>query len=531
LIKAAKTAQHDNIIRNIRYTQTIASHKHNIETTKDLMSDTPCSDECNYLIELAHRLETSIEDAGERLKLWHESANALLQSPDIESLAGERALEQLSLQLRSEWLRYANSISSCYLKSPPSFQLPRIPSGDTAATPYDRWMQPIALEKRANNYHRVPEGWHADHVMFNTGMGAITCMLLVMRTMFHPRAASPLRFHGLGGYFEIMDLITANNDELFQARIFQDQKQLRDSVSVGGSQLLYIEPVSCRFNLDIFDLEKFLSAWKQRPGNIPTILIFDTTLTGNLFPIEEVLTRTDPYKPAVVIQISSTLKLDQEGLEFSNGGLMSVYSTKPENTADMSFRMRRFRSAMGLGLNMDQIAALDYPGFLEQAISDRHSAAIFETNEYVARRVDAGDGLLFDSISHPALNGDSTCPWAVAPFVYLRLRKGSNKEDLEFLKYVFFTESQKRNMTFQPGSSFGFRGHRCELGGIRDVPGYETIRVAMGCRRGPNIQEAIQLINELSHMQTFDKLRAKYPALVEVARNAAEQKKKHFGRA
>lgn len=493
------------------------------------MSDTPCSDECNYLIKLADRLASSIDDADERLKSWRESASTLLKSPEIESLQGEKTLELLSLQLRSEWLRYANSVSSRYLKSPPSFQLPVIPSGDKAATPYDRWMEPVVLEKRAVTYHTAPEGWHADHVMFNTGMGAITCLLLVMRTMFQPGSANPLRLHGLGGYFEIMDLITANHDELFQTQIFEDQALLHESVSAGGSQLIYIEPVSCRFSLDVFDLDRFLAAWQQRPANVPTVLIFDTTLTGNLFPVEEVLERMNPHKPAAVIQVSSTLKLDQEGLEFSNGGLMSIYSTKPESTVDTSFRMRRFRSAMGLGLGMDQIAALDYPGFLDQAVTDYHSTLVFENNAYVARRMDAGNDLLFDAKSHPVLSDSPDYKWAVAPFVYLRLRKGSNKEDLQFLKYVFFTEAEKRGLVFQPGSSFGFRGHRCELGGIRDIAGYETIRIAMGSRRGPCIDEAVNMVNEISHTQTFDKLRSLYPELVEVARKAAEQKKKHFG--
>jgi hypothetical protein len=209
---------------------------------------------------------------------------------------------------------------------------------------------------------------------------------------------------------------------------------------------------------------------------------------------------------------------------------MSIYSSTSESTADISFRMRRFRSAMGLGLNMDQVAALDYPGFLDQAVSDHHSTLIFVNNAYVARHVDTGRELLFDAKSHPVLNGDSSCPWAVAPFVYLRLRKGSNKEDLQFLKYVFFTEAEKRRLMFQPGSSFGFRGHRCELGGIRDVAGYETIRVAMGCRSGPHMNETIKLINDISHMQTFDRLRSGYPQLIDVAHKAAALKKKHARR-
>jgi len=493
------------------------------------MSETPCYDECRYLIRLADRLESLISAENSGLKDWRDRANALLHSQDLESLTGERTLDDLALQLRREWLHFANSVSSRYFRSPTSFQLPRLPSGSAAPTPYDRWMQPVSLEQRASGYHPAPEGWRADHVLFNTGMGVVTCLLPVLRTMFQPRTDSPLRMHGLGGYFEIMDLITANNDDLFQASIFRDQAQLRTSVSSGESQVIYVEPVSCRFDLDVFDLDAFLDAWKQRPQNIPGVIVFDTTLTANRFPIAEVLQRLQPGKPWAVVQFSSVLKLDQEGLEFSNGGLMSVYSVNAGNMEDFSFRMRRFRSAMGLGLTMDQLAMLDYPGFMDQAIIERHANAIFENNAYLAKRVDTGEDLLFDSKSHPVLNGDTEYPWAVAPFVYFQLRKGSDKEDLQLLKHVFYNEAEKRGLTFMPGSSFGFRGHRCELGGIRDVPGYETIRVAMGARKGPNVDEAVKLLNDLGLMRDFGRIREMYPELVDVARKEAEQKKKYFG--
>jgi len=491
------------------------------------MSTTPGRDECNYLISLADRLGDSMTDADVRLKAWHDKARELLDSPCLEALQGERELEQLSMQLRSEWLRYANQVSSQYLKSPPTFQVVRAPSGTPNSFPYDRWNEPVLLEQRACSYHPAPAGWHTDHVLFSTGMAAINCMLMVMRTMFQPAAANPLHLHGVGGYFEIMDMMTANHDALFQRQIFNDQEQLQASVSRGASQILYIEPVSCKFSLDVFDLEGFLDAWSQRNADIPTILVLDTTLSGNTFPIEEILTRFSPHKPGIVIQISSTLKLDQEGLEFSNCGLMSIYSFRQENVVDLAFRMRRFRSAMGFGLMLEQISALDYPGFLNREIADRHATAIFANNACLARQLDTGSELLFETISHPVLNGETRCPWAVAPFVYLGLKRGASKEDRELLSYAFLSEAGNRGLLFQPGSSFGFRAHRAEMGGIRDDNGFEIIRVAMGCRTGPGLDKTIELINDISHLGTFENLRNSYPQLVEPARKSLERKKKH----
>jgi hypothetical protein len=277
--------------------------------------------------------------------------------------------------------------------------------------------------------------------------------------------------------------------------------------------------VSTTFAMGVFDLDGFLQAWEQRTGQIPAIIVFDTTVVGNTFPIESALKRMITPKPNLVIQISSTLKLDQEGLEFSNGGLMSIYAPAKPDVEDIASRMRKYRAALGLGLTLEQIAALDYPGFLDREITDNHCARIFQHNAQLAVQLEVGDDLLFARKSHPALQEQPSRPWAVAPFVYVRLREGSGKADRVFLRKVFSVEGATRGLAFQPGSSFGFRAHRCEMGGIRDQPATETIRFAMGCRKGPSIEKTIEFINEISLMKTFQHLGARYPALQESARH------------
>jgi len=220
---------------------------------------------------------------------WYATLDKVCGSSDIESVQGEQKLDQLALDLRTGWLQYANSVSSRWLKSPPDFQVPTLPSGEEAGVAYDRWLEPASLEARAAEYRPAPPGWFAEHSVFNTGMAAVTTLFAVLRTMFQPAPANPLRLHGLGGYFEVMDIIAANNDALFQTQIMPDQAPLLESIARGGSQIIYIEPVSCRFSLEVIHIERFFEAWMKRPANSPAVLIFDTTLTANRFPISDVL--------------------------------------------------------------------------------------------------------------------------------------------------------------------------------------------------------------------------------------------------
>jgi len=498
--------------------------RHHTGIDPNYMTRTPCHDECEYLIHLADRMRTYTENSNIQLRAWHDRANALLNSPELETLQGEQELEKLSLDLRTEWLRHANSISSRYMKSPPHFQTVRLPSGDKSSFPYDRWNTPAHLEQRAAAYHEPPPEWTADHLLFNSGMGAISCLFQVIRKLYQPRIGNALQLHGIGGYFEIMDLMKATDDDLFRFEIFPEQQQFQNSVSSAESQLLYIEPVYTRDgSLEVFDMEGFLHAWQQRPGDIPTVIILDTTFVGNTFPVSRFLEQLSPHRPQAVIQIASTLKLDQEGLEFSNAGLMSLFADKEPIINGMAVRLRKFRAMTGLGLTLEQIAALDYPGFLDRDYCDRHSNAVFANNARLALDMDAGPGMLFIGKYHPALQEYPSRSWAIAPFVNLQLKSDTNEHDRGLLKHVLFKEARLRGLSFRPGSSFGFRAHRVETS-IQNEHGTQVIRVAMGCRMGPSVEGTIQLLNDISRMKSFATVRDKYPELVETVRKFSEQK-------
>jgi hypothetical protein len=321
-----------------------------------------------------------------------------------------------------------------------------------------------------------------------------------------------------------MDMMQFSHDELLQFRIFQDQEQFQRSVAQGTSQLIYIEPVFTLLGrLEVFDMNGFISAWRRRSRDVPTAILLDTTFVGNRFPMKEFLEQLAPHQPRVVIQVSSTLKLDQEGLEFSNAGLMSIFSTTEPIVNGITKRMRKYRAAMGLGLTLDQTAALDYPGFLDADLCEQHSTAIFKNNARLAGELEVGNNLLFIDRFHPALHEtQQSTPWAVAPFVNLQLRAETNKEERELLKHVLFKEANQRGLIFKPGSSFGFRAHRVETSIQDERGGVQVIRVAMGCREGPSVEGTIRLLNDVSRMATFDNIRSRHPELVETVRKFAE---------
>lgn len=487
------------------------------------MPSTPCKDEHDYLVRLADRLGTHMQDSEDSLNVWRKQAAELAREEYLENLQGEAGLEQMSLQLRTEWLRHANRISSRYLKSPPHFQVVHLPSGDKNPFPYDRWNKPWPLEARAAAFRPAPSGWTAEQVMFNSGMGAVICLLQVMRHMYQPRTGQTLQCHGVGGYFEIMDLMQDIQDDLLRFTIHDNHGEFLQSVAREEAPLVYIEPVyTGAGELRELDIDDFLAAWRQRQGKVPSTLILDTTFVGNRLHLADILPRLAPHPPRAVIQISSLLKLDQEGLEFSNAGLMTIYSANAEIATGVAKRMRKFRAAMGLGLTFEQTTALDYPGFLDPALSERHASAVFGNNARLAAALETGPDLLFTGKSHPSLRHATAGTLGIAPFVNVFLPADTSKYDRELLKHTLHAEANRRGISFQPGSSFGFRSHRVETS-IQSRDGTQVIRVAMGCRNGPSVTATIELLNEFSRMATFDTLRLRYPKLDSISRQFADQ--------
>jgi len=491
------------------------------------MSAQPCQDECEHLIRIAHAMADALSNATAQkqsapLDAWLRRATALLDHAKLESIDGEQALENLALDLRRRWLGETHTGSNRYMMSPPHAQVKSMADGQRIHYPYDRWLKPNLLEQRLAAHRRPPQGWIGRSLLFANGMSAITTTLQLYRSLapkLWPRSKkSPLALHWFGGYFEIARALKLLCDDHLHGRKHANQTTLCEIVTRGAADLILIEPVAADIDLDVFDLDAFITAWRQRRVKRPCAIIIDASLSADTFPVDRLCQELADDPPAMIVSIRSALKLDQEGLELANGGLIDLWvSNTPDNTErldNFEYDLAQARTTLGVSLSQDEYAALSAPFFLDQTSLTTHAGAVFANNrrfaETLSQSIKPDIGLLA-RISHPSLSPANGQPWAEAPFVNLSYR--SDQESARaFLRAVLEHEATARKLSFRSGSSFGFRAHRFEMGFVRGVK-FNSLRIAIGARRGPSLDGLIELFQELAAYPDFGALRKAYPKI------------------
>jgi len=479
--------------------------------------------ECLALIAMAKNCVNSAPQFKNHLNNWFNDANKLLRSSRLESFHGEKKLDDLALSLRYLWLQFARSHTDPIFKSPSKTDKFRMPFGYKYKYAYDRWARSEHLEERCRTYRPPVAGWNNDHVMFASGMAGINGVVNFIKGRISRRSSSQIRMYEFGGYFEFTHLFRALNDSSFKGSICKTHESFIKKVASGRGHILMFEPVSCNWGQEVIDLDAFFTAWKSPKTRKTSAIIIDTTVTGARFPMDLFLEGLSTDAPDYVVQVSSGLKLDQEGLEFAGAGIVSVY-TPPgvprKKLEDYTKRLRKLRRTLAIGLPVNELAALEFPEFLDLKSHQRHIDAVFENNAAFARSITVADGVL-ESISHPATRQDAR-PWAVSPFVLVRIR-GGREEDKDFVKIVLRQEIKKRKLRIDNGTSFGFRSHRFAMG-IVDKPGKATFRIALGSRRGPSFFGLIDLINEISAYPDFAAMKAAYPKALDKLRARHKEK-------
>jgi len=466
--------------------------------------------------------ETSPQKHAASLEQWLKRARALRDSPTLESIDGEQALDNLALDLRRRWLNETHLGSGRYMMSPPHAQAKSLADGERIHYPYDRWLKPKHLERRLAQHRPPPTGWIGRSLLFANGMSAITTTLQIYRTKaakLWPRTKkAPLSLHWFGGYFEITRALELLCDDHLQGRKHSQQAALCKSMTRGAADLVLIEPVAADIDLEVFDLDAFIAAWKRRSTKQPCTIVIDTSLSADTFPVERLCHELADDPPAMIVSIRSALKLDQEGLELANGGLVDVWmSDKPENLERLDkfeHALALARTTLGVSLSQDEYAALSAPLFISETSLNTHAAAVFANNRHLAQTLNQSlkpDGGLLDRISHPSLSPAKDLAWAEAPYINLRYRS-DDVSARPFLRTVLEHEATLRKLSFRSGSSFGFRAHRFEMGFVRGVK-FNSLRVAMGARRGPSLDGVIALFQELAAYPDFEALRKAYPKI------------------
>jgi hypothetical protein len=493
--------------------KTSIDHTHANSTVKNLpvINAKPVEHEARHLLKMADDIILNIPETAKLFSSWREEVHALIVDPIRETVCGESELDRLSMKLRGNWMKIAHAHSDPHLKSPLQGSKIRFPMGERSKHTYERLISPKSLEERCEKYRPTPHGWRSRHMLFRSGMAAITAFLQNVRPHLFNEDHEPIILDFFGGYFESKRLFDLFSSPLFSFRRHASQDQLLQAIEKSEGQLLFLEPVAYDWEMEALNLDKLHTALASRK-QMPRMIVLDTTIIGDTFPMKQFLSSLPGKPPPIVMQISSGLKLDQEGLELANVGIVSVFWSKAETeqkeaALTLSRKMRQNRKITGTGLSVDEIALLDAPWFLNLSSFKMHCRSIFENNRRLAAALSpivAASNGGFTHVSHPSLSESAHFPWAVAPFVVLHLHEElDNEENHARLITLLLKKSQINNLGFGEGMSFGFRSHRFEIIQPNSVfhpngRAKGVLKVAMGCRQGPIRDEIIHILTTIA---------------------------------
>ncbi|WP_374055770.1 hypothetical protein [Rossellomorea sp. FM04394] len=434
----------------------------------------------------------------------------LSEKNDLNSFHTEKEIDQLVLELRVLWFEHVQRITNHQLKSPPLTNEKLLPSGNRIDFSYERNIQPKILESKAENYKEIPEHWFHDHIMLSSGMAAISTFLQSIFGMIKPSSSQNLIVSTWSEYFETRVLTDLYRRECTAIHNFKDQVEFFKAIPM--TDIFFIEPVRYNWELEVFDLNLFVDQLVDHSKEGLKVIVLDTTLNGDSLNISSFLNRIQIVPNVIVVQIHSILKLDQQGLELSNGGLINIYTYKQNkilpSANDLANYIRQVRTILGTGLTYEEIALLDHEFFLNKESFHNYCHSVFNNNAELSESIQTQG--LFNKIAHPSKH--SSNDWAKAPFVVFHLREDM-LENYGFLLAVVNEEVRKNEVNVIYGSSFGFRHHRYEVIIPNTLEGKGLFKVAMGARKGPAMEFLIHLLKKISKYPSISSLKTDYPHL------------------
>lgn len=437
---------------------------------------TPIAAEIDALLTLADALAAHAPALVHVLRDWRAAATRARQE-----LSPQRA-DDLAAELRRLWLFAAHTQAQRTDRTPLTGDVLTTPSGTEVPFGYERDLEPSILEQRAASYSPPPPGWSARHLFFGSGQSALTAILTDRITATRDRA---IRAAHIGRYFETSDLL-----ELFGAACVATSEH---DAALSTADLLILEPTYLGESFCCLDLDSLTENF--RANGVPPLIVVDTTLSHLQFEIERLCRSLPDRHETIVVRMASMLKLDQQGMELSNAGLLSLMAPQGSETRlqALADRLVKIRSATGTGLTFANVCALDAPWFLDRARAGAYSEAIFAHNARLARRLDGH--ALFDEVLHPKLDCAAET-WSEAPFVVLTLKQ-PDPDRYHRLEAVLAERAAEQGILLRQGGSFGFRTHRFETV-EPDRPGQPSfLRIALGASP-VSLGEAIDLIAGLT---------------------------------
>lgn len=428
----------------------------------------------------------------------------------------EKKILRLWEKLREYWINEASKTTYYIYKSPKLGNLIKLKSGTVLNYSYERNIQCDFLERKCKEFREIKTNWNQDHVLFSSGMAALTTLINCYRSMLKNRINENIRIIIFGDYYETRTFFEFFRNKEISIIYAKDEDELIYEIEK-DFDILFIEPVKYNWDLEVLQMDILFKSITSLYEKKYRMIIFDSTLVSQNIPIDSILNNLVDTEFLLIIDFCSLLKLNQEGFELSNAGLLSIYTSNNYyndgiNAVAIASYIRKIRTILGTGLCLREIALLDNFFSFNKKRVKLYSDQVFLNNAMLANALEKGK--LFNKISHPSIGLMNNLNWAKSPFVVLRLyEKDDNYYNYGMLLSIVKFEAEKRNLELYMGSSFGFRHCRFEVI-IPDLKLRRGIfKIAMGQLNGINRDRIIELFIELSNYDNIDILFNKYKFL------------------
>lgn len=434
--------------------------------------------ELDEILALGKLAASHLHELGDDLDRWAERGCRQLAAVADDPHQGEVCLERMARRLRQICLRAGHEVTETSYRSPPESELDG--SGSDTGCGYERSNEPAGLESRLTARAQQAGLRAVDHILFSSGQAAMSAAMTAMSQRAHLRGHASPHIHHIGGYFETGALLSA-----FSRAGFCRYTAGEPSAPLAGNSILVAEPV-------YHDREGRFHIWHpsllEKDSTQPPHLIIDGTLCGPLNQAQRELQDAAQFPFFIVVR--SALKLDQQGLEMANAGIVSILA--PQDTAgvvaEVAKELRQIRTLTGTSLSFAANAALSFPWCLDPERGSQYAEQIFFHNACLGQSTRVGADL--KEVLHPAGLGRG----AEAPFVIMRLNGGDAESHRRFGQRLESTFKEKR-ILIDRGGSFGFRGHRYDIVTPDDgAPAF--IRIALGYRKGWSYDQLIDLFRQ-----------------------------------
>lgn len=428
---------------------------------------------------------------------------SIIKIPEDTSLdvliRNECLLENIADKLRFEWQKKAFYKSAPLYKSPPEGTIIKTNSSKVVEYGYERNITMRSFEK---DIHIEHNGFNSFTLLYSSAMSGLLSIIHAVEKLLKKK--DRLKGGFIGGYFESLFLSQEISNSWIEFKCYANEKNDDIIKDYKTFNFIVIEPVKYNFNLEVTDIDFIMEQLAYKENEKILFLIVDSTLLGNSFPLKKLLASVNQLPNVILINLRSGLKMDQQGLEFSNVGIASFYF--PKNMEHLVENIHDYlegnRGILGTGLSFYECCLIDFPSFGKECV---YSDKILENNLDFSRQIIKGKNNIIKEVLHPGLLGDTNA-YHRAPFIFLKLNTESSL-DYELVVKVIQTQCMKMGLVVPVRNSYGFRNICIQYIKTVERKPKLVLKIAVGKIKGIKFFAVLDIINKISEYNSFCDLR------------------------